>query len=262
MTNAEALPHPAGTPATDPDPRGRAPRRRLGRLVPRAVGLAVALVLLVALVVAVAWPLTPAVSDAESRVRDVLAAHGAQDPHALPRPDRVGQAVVATEDARFFAHLGLDPLGALRAAIGFAQGASDPGGATLEQQLAKNLYTPTRDGMTAKAEQAELALKLDHAYPKAQILEMYLSVVYFGHGFYGLPAAARGYFGLAPADLSWAQASLLAGLVQAPSAYDPYAHRELARQRQRHVLDRLVATGVLSAAQADAAYRDGWHLRS
>jgi len=83
---------------------------------------------------------------------------------------------------------------------------------------------------------------------------MYLSAVYFGHGFYGLPAAARGYFATAPADLSWAQASMLAGLVQAPSAYDPYAHLDLARRRQRHVLDQLVATGTLTASQADTAF--------
>ncbi len=83
---------------------------------------------------------------------------------------------------------------------------------------------------------------------------MYLSEVYFGHGFYGLPAAARGYFGVAPAALSWAQASLLAGLLQAPSAYDPYRHGDLAKKRQRHVLDRLVATGTLTVPAADATY--------
>ncbi|MGN6245356.1 MAG: transglycosylase domain-containing protein [Motilibacteraceae bacterium] len=260
MTAADAVPDHVRTPSPLQEPGG--PRsHRLVRLLRRLVGLVLGLAVLVGLVAAVAWPLTPPVSDAESRVRDVLAAHGARDPAALPRPDRVGQAVVATEDSRFLSHHGLDPLGVLRAGFGFLQGASDPGGATLDQQLAKNLYTPGTDGLVAKAEQAELALKLDHTYRKPQILEMYLSVVYFGHGFYGLPAAAHGYFGLAPSQLSWAQASLLAGLVQAPSAYDPYAHRELARQRQRHVLDRLVATGVLTTAQAEAAYRDGWHLR-
>jgi membrane peptidoglycan carboxypeptidase len=78
--------------------------------------------------------------------------------------------------------------------------------------------------------------------------------VYFGHGFYGLTAAATGYFGVSPAHLSWAQASMLAGLVQAPSAYDPIDHLSAGRLRQRHVLDRLVATQVLSTAQADAAF--------
>jgi len=133
----------------------------------------------------------------------------------------------------------------------------DAGGATLDQQLAKNLYTA--DTVSAKVEQIELSFKLEAQYSKPQILEMYLAEVYFGHGFYGLPAAARSLFGVAPAELSWAQASLPAGLVQAPSAYDPYRHRDLAKQR--HVLERLVVTHTLSQAQADAAYADPLGLR-
>jgi membrane peptidoglycan carboxypeptidase len=103
--------------------------------------------------------------------------------------------------------------------------------------------------------------KLEARYSKQQILEMYLAAVYFGHGFYGLPAAARGYFEVAPSRLSWAQASLLAGLVQAPTAYDPYTHLDLARSRQRHVLDRLVATRVLTSGEADAAFAAPLGLR-
>ncbi len=230
-------------------------RRMLG-----AVAAAMAVALLVVAAVAVLWPLTPSVADAESRIATRLAAHHAADPHALPQPDRVGQAVIATENSRFYRDRGIDILGVARAAYGFLSGSPDPGGATLEQQLAKNLYTPHRTGVAAKLEQVELALKLDRRFTKAQVLEMYLSAVYFGHGFYGLPAAARGYFGRAPNQLSWAQASLLAGLVQAPSAYDPYAHRDLARRRQRHVLDRLVATQLLTRAQADAVFRQPWQL--
>lgn len=90
---------------------------------------------------------------------------------------------------------------------------------------------------------------------------MHLNAVYFGHGYYGLPAASRGYFGLAPADLSWTQASLLAGVVQAPSADDPLANLGRAKSRQRHVLDRLVVTHVLSAADANAAFAAPLHLR-
>ncbi len=218
--------------------------------------------LLCGLAVAALWPLTPSVVDAEQRVGARLAAHGAQDPHAMPVPNKVGDGVIATEDSRFYSHHGLDVLGVIRAAYGFAHGWSDPGGATLDQQLAKNLYTPGRSGFLPKLEQVELAFKFEARYSKPQILEMYLSAVYFGHGFYGLPAAARGYFGVAPNALSWGQASLLAGLVQAPSAYDPYAHPGRARLRQRHVLDRLVATHVLTPAAADAAYAAAWGLVS
>ena len=225
--------------------RGR--RQRL-----RVLLLLLAVVLLVPAAGLVLWPLTPSVADAEQRIESRLSRHTAADPRALPVPDRVGRAIIATEDSRFYAHHGLDLLGVLRAALGFSRGSADPGGATLDQQLSKNLYTS--NSLLAKVEQVELSFKLEAAYSKTQILEMYLSEVYFGEGHYGLAAAARGYFGVAPANLTWAQASLLAGLVQAPSAYDPLHHLDLAKKRQRHVLDRLVAVGTLSAGDADAAF--------
>jgi penicillin-binding protein 1A len=140
-------------------------------------------------------------------------------------------------------------------------GSNNTGAATLEQQLAKNLYYPGDDSVVAKVREAELALKLDHSYSKNEVLRLYLADVYFGHGFYGLPAAAQGYFGVTPARLSWTQASMLAGLVQAPSAYDPLSHLSTGRLRQHHVLSRLVATGVLSVAQADAAFAAPLGLR-
>lgn len=209
--------------------------------------------MLAAIVLAALWSGTPGVKDAERRTVGRLAAFDARDA-ALPKPDLVGQAVVATEDSRFYSHHGIDTVGVLRASIGRLRGVGEPGGATLDQQLAKVLYTPTPHGLATKVEQLVLALKLEATYPKARILEMYLNAVYYGHGYYGLPAASHGYFGRSPAQLGWGQASLLAGLVQAPSAYDPLRHLDRARQREQHVLDRLVSTGVLSNAQARAAY--------
>jgi penicillin-binding protein 1A len=203
------------------------------------------------LIVAVTWPLTPSVSDAQTRVDGRLAAHGAPVLTALPEPDRVGAAIIATEDSRFYHHWGLDLRGLVRAAI--STSSTDAGGATLDQQLAKNLWTGD-GGLLVKAEQVELALKLEATYSKDQLLLLYLSEVYFGHGYYGLPAATQGYFGRAPNEVSWAQASLLAGLVQAPSAFDPYRHLDRARRRQQHVLDRLVATHRLSGEQAASAF--------
>ena len=230
------------------------------RFVRRVVLLASAVLVLLAVVMAVAWPLTPSVGDAERRIATRLSAHGAADLHVLPLPDKVGQAIIATEDSRFRSHRGVDALGVIRAALHVSDRRHDAGGATLDQQLAKNLWTGDV-GMLVKAEQVELAFKLEAHYSKDQILEMYLAEVYFGHGFYGLPAATGGYFGVAPASLSWAQASLLAGLVQAPSAYDPYRHLDLAKKRQRHVLDRLVATHRLTSTQADAAFTSPLGLR-
>ena len=138
---------------------------------------------------------------------------------------------------------------------------SDPGGATIDQQLAKMLYTPGRDGFTVKAEQVALALKLDHAYPKRRILAMYLDVAYFGHGFYGAYAASEGYFGVPPGDLDWGQAALLAGLLQQPTADDPLVHPDRARARRRHVLARLVATRALTASAARQAAAAPLRLR-
>lgn len=205
-------------------------------------------------VVAGLWPMTPDVHDAGSLITARLGAHGAPVLSSLAGSDKVARALVATEDSRFYVTPGVDPISAARAGFAMATGNVDTGAATLEQQLAKNLYFPQDGGLVDKVKEAEVALKLDAAYSKGRILLMYLAVVYFGHGYYGLPAAAEGYFGAQPAALTWAQASLLAGLVQAPSAYDPIQHRDAARLRQRHVLNRLVATGVMTAAEADAAF--------
>ncbi len=227
------------------------------RAAGRVLGL---LVVAAALVFVLLWALTPSVNDLQRRVADRLVAHGSTELAALPVPDRVGQAVVATEDSRFFRDHGVDPRGVIRGLLGGLEGNED-GGATLDQQLAKLLYTPERTDVGAKIEQVILGVKIDSANSKRQILRAYLASVYFGQGYYGLVAAAHGYFGLAPGDLSWAQASLLAGVVQAPTAYDPLTHLDLAKQRQRDVLDRLVATGVFSRAQADAAFAAPLHLR-
>jgi penicillin-binding protein 1A len=136
-------------------------------------------------------------------------------------------------------------------------GGGDQGGATLYQQLAKLLYTPGRSGLSVEAEQLALAVKLRYSYRGQQILRMYASVVYFGHGFYGLRAASCGYFGTEPTRLSWPQSALLAGLIQGPSADDPLTHPARARAREVHVIGRLVATGALTRGQARASLRLG-----
>jgi membrane peptidoglycan carboxypeptidase len=107
--------------------------------------------------------------------------------------------------------------------------------------------------VTDEVEPVALAIKLNLQYSKAQSLVMYADPVYFGHGFYGLDAASCGYFRVRPDRLSLSQASLLAGLVQAPSAYDPLEHPRLARSRQLYVLGRLVATDQISPTAAEAA---------
>lgn len=223
-------------------------------------GLA-ALVVAPILGVAALWPLTPSVDSAGKLVRANLATHHSPELAALPRSDRVAQALIATENNRFYQMPGIDLVSVVRVGFATLTGNRDTGGATLEQQLAKNLYFPQDDRIVTKVQEAELAQKLDVSCTKDEVLRLYLADAYFGRGFYGLPAAADGYFAKSPAQLSWSQASMLAGLVQAPSAYDPMRHLSAGRLRQRHVLNRLVNTGILSAAQADAAFAAPLGLR-
>ena len=223
------------------------PRLRLRRLAALVVVLGLA---------GAAWLYAglPGVGDAPRRVAAELRAHGEPPPPAaLPR--RVAVAVVAVEDERFWHHGAVDLRAMARAAFDtVAHPGRDAGGSTLAQQLAKGLYLHGAQGPLATARAIGLAFKLEHRFPKARILAMYLDSVYFGHGYWGVDAASRGYFGVPPQRLGWGEASLLAGLPQAPSADDPVRHFAAARARQRQVLRRLVATGRLTAAQAAGAY--------
>ena len=235
------------------DPR----RHRLVRAVVRAV---VALLVVVAVGSAALYLATPSVSDAPGRVAALAARDGASHLRA-PVPHAFAESLVASEDARFYHEPGIDPVGIARAGwLTVRGGGTDPGGSTLAQQLAKQLYTGGRSNVRADVEQLALAVKLNLAYSKAAILRMYAATVYFGHGFYGLHNASCGYFARPPRALTLAQASLLAGLVQAPSAYDPLRHRRLAKDRQRYVLSRLAATGKVSADRAAQLSHEPLHL--
>lgn len=197
---------------------------------------------------------TPSVGDAQARVHRILAAHHGRYA-AAPAPARLADAVVAVEDEHFYDNVFVNVLdGAGRAAVAALHTNADPGGSTIAQQLAKQLYG-RGSGLDATLREIALGVKLSLSYSKPQVLDMYLNAVYFGHGYWGDVAAAEGYFATAPSRLSWAQASLLAGLPQAPSLYDPLEHLELARARQRHVLDQLVVNHYLTRREADAVYR-------
>ena len=233
---------------------GRAqPAARARRRWPRRLLLGLLALVIVLLIAGVTlWNVTPGVSDARARTAAIVRSHDAISDNGV-LPERVTKALVATEDSRFYSHTGLDPKAIARGVWHLvSQGSLQ--GATLDAQLAKLLYSDGHDSFWSTTEDAVLAVKLDESYSKKQILAMYLDAAYFGHGGWGVERASRGYFGLPPGELSWGQASLLAGLVNAPSAYDPTAHLHLARERQQHVLDRLVATKVLTRQQADAAF--------
>jgi membrane peptidoglycan carboxypeptidase len=245
------------TSAARSQDRAVAPRRALTAL--RRFGRALAaLVVTLAVLLGIAWVVTPSVDDAQQLVSAELAANGGT-PLQGDVPDDLAQALIATEDSRFEHHIGIDAIGAVRAGWGALTG-DDEGGSTLDQQLAKNLYAGGQQGFADRVQSVVLALKLDAAWSKDQLLRMYLDDGYYGHGFYGLTAATEGYFGVEPADLSWPQATLLAGLFQAPSAYDPHLHPDMAATRQAHVLDRLVAVGTLSRTEADEIAAESWDL--
>jgi membrane peptidoglycan carboxypeptidase len=196
--------------------------------------------------------LTPSVSNARQIARRIDARHHVAYPGPQV-PARFSTALEATEDHRFSSEPGVDPIALVHGGLQQVVDGRDQGGATLYQQLAKMLYTPGRTGLAVAPEQVALAVKLKFSYSGPEILRLYSDVAYFGNGFYGLSAASCGYFGVRPAEMSWPQAALLAGLVQGPSLDDPLTAPVNARAREEHVIGRLVAVGALTRAQASRA---------
>jgi len=166
-------------------------------------------------------------------------------------------ATLAAEDRNFYRHGAIDAGSTARALwVDITHRGLNEGGSTITQQLVKiQLLTPTKS-VTRKVHEMVLAIALEERFSKDQILTMYLNRVYYGQGAYGIGAAARTYFGKDAKDLTAAQAAFLAGLIQAPTAYDPQVHYDLARQRQLYVLDGMVATGALKQQEADQAARE------
>lgn len=225
---------------------------RLRRWLRRTIAAICVVLVAVVLVAGVIMAITPSVGTAWSIARAQARSHHSAFP-GPPVPAKFSSALIATEDHRFGSEPGVDPFAIGRVLFAGLTGGGDQGGATLYQQLAKLLYTPGQGGIPIEVKQIALAIKLKYTYSDPQILRMYGAIVYFGHGFYGLRAASCGYFGRRPGDLSWPQAAVLAGLVQAPSAYDPLEFPALTRSREQHVIHRLVATKVLTRHQAAAA---------
>ncbi|MBV9382132.1 MAG: transglycosylase domain-containing protein [Streptosporangiaceae bacterium] len=232
--------------APDATPKRRSLRRRVALWALKAVAAVAALVIAAFGVLLV---ITPSAGQATAIARARARAERIAYP-GPPVPANFARPLTATEDHRFYTEPGIDPFAVVRVVVGSALGHHDLGGAGLEQQLAKMLYTPHGTGWTAELEQVALALKLNFTYSKGQILSLYAEVAYYGHGYYGLQAASCGYFGHPPSELTVVQGAMLAGVVNAPSVDDPIVHPALARARLAHVLDRMVAVGDLSQAQA------------
>ena len=170
-------------------------------------------------------------------------------------PQVVKDAIVAIEDRRFYQHNGVDLQGVARALLDDLQaGKIVEGASTITEQLAGTLYLDRSDvSLVRKFKEAELALQLEKTMTKDQILEAYLNTVYFGSNAYGVKAASQTYFAKDPDKLTLAEAALLAGLVQAPSAYSPRLHPTEAHARRDQVLLAMHANGFITAEQYDAA---------
>ena len=165
------------------------------------------------------------------------------------------EATIATEDANFYKHPGIDPV-ALARALYYAVQERDvvAGGSTITQQLVKRVLLSTERTLTRKFKEAILAAEITRRYSKDEILELYLNEVYYGSLAYGIDAAAETFFGKDAADLTLAEASLLSGLPQLPAYYDPYTHPDRAKERQAVVLGLMVKAGYITQAEADAAW--------
>jgi penicillin-binding protein 1A len=171
------------------------------------------------------------------------------------------KAVIATEDRRFYSHFGIDPLGLVRAVFAnIAAGRVVQGGSTITQQLAKNLFLTPERSLSRKIQETMLALWLEHRFSKNQILEIYLNRVYFGAGTYGVDAAAHRYFNKSARQTSLYESATIAGLLKAPTRFNPTRDRDKAAARTTQVLTKMVEAGFITSTQATAALNGGTSL--
>lgn len=162
-------------------------------------------------------------------------------------------AIVAIEDRRFYDHNGVDYYALVRGIVVTLSNQGVQGGSTLTQQLAKNMYFMDNNSGTKKIAEAFVAKELEDKYDKEKILELYLNVAYYGDGYYGIYDAAMGYFQKTPAELSVSEASVLAGLPQAPSVYALSNKNEQTKERQMQVLNSMLELEMITQEEYNTA---------
>lgn len=199
-------------------------------------------------------PVASVVYDMDNHAVGPLSGPEQRDPVRFNQiPKVLREAFVASEDARFYKHPGVDPIGIARAAFrDLIHLSLQEGGSTITQQVVKNAVVGARRTPVRKIQEIVLALELERRYTKDEILGFYLNQIYMGHGAYGVGAAARTYFGHDLAHVTLGEAATLTGLTPGPSVYDPFIRPDLAQQRRDLVLDRMVAAGYLDQAAAAA----------
>jgi penicillin-binding protein 1A len=257
--------------SSDPSNNGRNGRRSKGKLLTIA---AIAIIIFVVLVTgaglgfltasihtmpSLKGEIRPAASSQvfDSNGKLIATIHSVENRLPVPLakvPKDLQNAFVATEDARFFQHFGVDPRAIVRAVFanvldrGVTEGAS-----TITQQLARNALLSQEQTLKRKIQEAVLAIQIERQYTKAEILELYLNQIYFGQGAYGVQAAAWVYFGKNVENLNLAECALLAGIPKSPNYYSPLNNLKAARERQSTVLDQMVKYEYISQATASKA---------
>jgi penicillin-binding protein 1A len=200
------------------------------------------------------WVWTPPATDIQARVAKLTASLGVTLITEDEVPKLLAEAVVATEDERFYSHHGVDSLGLSRALLyDVVNVCACQGGSTITEQLVKDVYLGGSDRGYNKLEDIAVALKVERVLTKAQIMADYLSEITTGFGIYGVTAAACAYFRAPLGSLTLGQYALLAGVTQAPSLYDPNVDPEAARARRAQVLASMVSDHYITRAQAVAA---------
>jgi membrane peptidoglycan carboxypeptidase len=232
------------------------------------------LVLLVALVIAavavlfgVAWATTPIPDPddaAQAEATSVYFADGQSEIGEFATIDRdavpleevaptLPQAVISSEDRSFYTNRGVSPRGITRALWNNLRGNATQGGSTLTQQYVERYFMGTTTSLSGKFREAIIALKIDQVQSKEEILENYLNTIYFGRGAYGVERAAEAYFDKPASELTLSESALLAGIIPAPSAWDPAADPETAEQRWNRVLNLMVEDGYITQAEREEA---------
>ena len=229
----------------------------MGALAVLARRLALAVAIVAALAgpgAATLWFDTPDVSDIQERLESITAARGIPLLSEGQVPTMLAEAVVATEDERFYEHHGIDSIGLGRAVLyDVVNVCACQGGSTITEQLVKDVYLGGSDLGRNKIRDMTLALKAEEILTKSRIMADYLSEITTGFGIYGVTKAACAYFGAPLQTLTLGQYALLAGVTQSPSNYDPTINPGLAQERRSEVLAQMVANRFVTAAAAQAA---------
>ena len=200
------------------------------------------------------WNITPDVSDIQERIAALASQRNVPLLTESAVPKTLSEAVVATEDERFYSHHGIDSIGLGRALLfDAAYFCLCQGGSTISEQLVKDVYLGGSDLGRNKVYDMVLALKAERVLSKSRIMADYLSEITTGFGLYGVTAAACAYFRAPLQGLTLGQYALLAGVTQAPSVYDPTVNPDAAQERRSEVLAQMVADHYVTAAEAQSA---------